>query len=171
MMVVMMAMLVLLPLALTLLTMVSARFRQTVLFRDLIQQELSARAGLTVAGARLSSAGRLADGEGQSFTVEDVPVPVTVRVERAPDVVLALDGRTLAPGEASSVDVNQVVTDPEGRRVFLYRKLQVYVVESTVPARAPVPGVRLRAVLVRKPDGSLAQIGVKLERGFFERVP
>ena len=93
---------------------------------------------------------------------------VTVRIEREGDRIVARDGRILAPLEASRVNVAQIAIDAEGRRVFEYRKIAVYRVDAIVPPRDGVPGVRLRAVLVRKPDGDLAQAGVRLERGFFE---
>lgn len=167
-MVVLLVLLVLLPLGLTLLTMVMARFKQTVNFRDLLQQDFAVRGGLAEAAVRLEGGLDLKAGESAPFEMEGLSQNVVaVRVERDRDVILALDGHVLTSLEAARVNVGQVAIDAEGRRIFQYRKVEVYLVEAKVIGRPGLAGVRLRGVLLRKPNGTIAQMGVRLERGFF----
>jgi hypothetical protein len=90
-----------------------------------------------------------------------------VRVSRQPDAILDWEGRVLDASGSASIDFGQTGTDAEGRVVHRYRRVGVYLVEVTVSARASLAGVRLRGILLRKPDGSVASVGAGLERGFF----
>jgi len=167
--VVLLAMMVLLPLALTLLIMVNSRVRHAVDYRDLVAEEAAARAGFEEAWARLAAgAEALSPGDESSFETELEALTVAVRISREPDALLTLDGRVLALVEAAEVDLSRASYDAEGRRVFLYRKLEIYLVEATVRSRPALPAARLLGVLARQQDGSVAPIGLTTERGYFE---
>ena len=58
--------------------------------------------------------------------------------------------------------------DSEGRRVRLYVKFEVYLVEVKVSARPSLATVRLRGALARFDDGTISALGLEVERGFFD---
>lgn len=172
MIVVLLAMMVLLPLALTLLTMVRARLQQSIDYRDLVAEEAAARAGFEEARSRLMAGGvELSPREAFSFETQVEALTTAVRIEREPDAFLTLDGRVLGPLETGEVDLSLAGYDAEGRRVFMYRKLEIYLVEATVRSRPALPGACLLAVLAREQNGAVALIGLTLERGFVEPKP
>ena len=80
---------------------------------------------------------------------------------------LTLNGRVLSGAAAERADLEQTGTDPEGRVVYQYRKLEVYVVEVEVKTRPTLRAVKLEGVVARLPDGSLQTLGVKTTRGFW----
>jgi hypothetical protein len=172
MIVVLLAMMVLLPLALTLLLMVSSRLQASVDYRDQVAGEAAARAGFEEAAARLATGeAALSPGEAFAFETEIDALTVEVRLSREPDAFLTLSGALLGRLETGEVDLSLASYDAEGRRVFLYRKLEIYLVESTVHGRPALPAVRLLGVLGRQQDGSLAPVGLTIERGFFDPKP
>jgi len=66
----------------------------------------------------------------------------------------------------SRVDLEQTSVDSEGRFVYLYRRLELYVVEVRVARRPSLPGVTLSGVVARLPDGELQTLGVQVERRY-----
>jgi hypothetical protein len=140
--------------------------RQSIDFRDRISQELAAEGAIEEARARLSGdAIDLAPNEGSSFVPRRIEgIDSTVRVSRAEDVVLTLDGRVLEGTAATSVDLDQIGTDAEGRVVYQFRKIAIYLVEVDVFRRASLPPLKLYGVLAKLPDGGLQTLGLTRPR-------
>jgi hypothetical protein len=168
--IVLIAILILLPLTLILTGMILKWQRQSAEFRDGLAMEYAARAGLAEAFNRISSRRfSLESGKSTGFEMKDTGDFVAqVRVERKPDVVLSLDGRVLRGIEASNVDLSQTATDPDLRRVRLYRMLEVYLVEARTSSRPGWVSARSRAILLRPDDGPLRQVGLRVEQGYFD---
>ncbi len=168
--IVLIALLILLPMTLILSGMILKWQRQSAEFRDGLAMEYTARAGLAKAFNQISAGSfSLEFGKNMDFEMEDAGSFVArVRVARKADVVLSLDGRVLEELEASKVDLNQTATDPDLRRVRLYRGLEVYLVESRVSSKPGWVSVRLSAILLRPDNGPLRQVGLRVEKGYFE---
>jgi hypothetical protein len=164
--VVLMAIAVLLPPTLVLAAL-SLRWQQQSLdFRDRMSQELGAQAVFEEARARLL-AGDLdvPVGEGRSFEPRAIAgLDAVIRVSRTDDVVLTLDGRVLSDIAAGRADLEAMGVDPEGRMVYQFRKVEIYLVDVHVSRRPSLPPSRLRAVVGRLPDGSVETLGVTLSR-------
>lgn len=168
--VVLVALALLLPLALLLMSTAFVAQRQARSVRDLTALDYAVRAGLGDAEVRLTARRiDVAPAEARSFEMVVNQIRVRVRVERQPDVVLSLDGRVLEELEARAVDVSAIGFDPTMRRVHQYRTLEVYLVESRAEQRE-LPTVRLSAVLVRVEGGPLQQAGLTVERGYFDEI-
>jgi hypothetical protein len=165
-------MLILLPLAVILATMVLSWQKQSAEFRDLLGMEFAARAGFEEAVNRLSAEGIMSSlgvGESTRFLIEDVGgFPAHSTISREPDVVLTLGGRVLEGLEAEHADLDARGVDPDRRRVRQYRLLEVYLVEVLVSARPTSAGVRLRGVVIKTDDGQGQRAGLAIDRGFFE---
>ncbi len=163
---VLVAFLMLLPPAILLATLALRWQRQSIDFRDRISQELVAEGVLEEARARLSGSEiDLAPNEGTTFEPRGIDgVEAEVRVSRAEDVVLTLDGRLLDGLAAAGVDLEQTGTDPEGRVVYQFRKVEIYLVEIDASGRPSLPPDRLYGVLARLPDGTLQTLGVTHRR-------
>jgi hypothetical protein len=164
--VVLMAIAILLPPTLVL-AVLSLRWQQQSLdFRDRMSQELGAQAVFEEARARLL-AGDLdvPEGEGRSFEPRAIAgLDADVRVSRAEDVVVTLDGRVLQGIAAGRADLDAMGVDPEGRMVYQFRKIEIYLVAVHVSRRPSLAPARLYAVLGRLPDGSVETLGVTLSR-------
>jgi hypothetical protein len=78
--------------------------------------------------------------------------------------VLSLDGQILEGLAAEKIDLEQTGTDAEGREIYQYCKLAVYLVEVEVSRRASLPPVRLTGILARLPDGSFETLVVVQRR-------
>jgi hypothetical protein len=65
---------------------------------------------------------------------------------------------------ATSVDLEQTGIDAEGRVVYQFRKVEIYLVEVDVSRRASLPPLKLYGVLARLPDGSLQTLGLTRRR-------
>lgn len=169
-MVVLVAIVVLLPPTLVLTTLASRWQRQALNFRETFAFEFLARAGMEEARARLS--GRdlgLAPGQVSRFRVELEPdVRTDARVERRDDVVLSADGRMLEGLETSGIDLEVTGVDAEGRVVYRFKKLELYVVRVDVTRPARTEAVRLYGVLARLPSGRIETLGVSLKRVFVQ---
>ncbi|HEY7700416.1 MAG TPA: hypothetical protein VIE88_18455 [Vicinamibacteria bacterium] len=139
---------------------------QAIDFRDRIAQELAAEGVLEEARARLAGDGiDLAPNQGTSFVPRPIQGLVSkVRVSRAEDVVLTLDGRVLEGVAARGVDLEQTGTDPEGRVVYQFRKVEVYLVEVDVSRRPSLPPMKLYGVLGKLPGGTLQTLGLTRRR-------
>ncbi len=163
---VLVAIIVLLPPTILLATLALRWQRQSIDYRDRIAQELAAGGVLEEARARLSGDGiDLAPNEGTTFVPRDNDgIDSGVRVSRTEDVVLSLDGRLLEGLAASSADLNATGTDAEGRVVYQFRKVEIYLVEIDVSRRASLPPVKLYGILARLPDGSLQTLGLTRRR-------
>jgi len=163
---VLIAIIVLLPPTIILATLALRWQRQSIDFRDRIAQELAAEGVLEEARARLSGSGiDLPPNEGTTFVPRRIDgVDSTVRVSRAEDLVLTLDGRLLEGLAATSADLEQTGTDAEGRVVYQFRKVEVYLVEIDVSRRASIPPLKLYGILARLPDGSLQTLGLTRRR-------
>jgi hypothetical protein len=136
--------------------------RQSIDFRDRIAQELIAEGVLEEARARLSGSDiDLAPNEGTTFVPQGREgIDASVRISRAEDVILSLDGRILEGAAATGVDLEQTGTDAEGRLVYQYRKIELYLVEIDVSQRPSLPPMKLYGVLAKLPDGSLQTLGL-----------
>ena len=163
---VLVAIIVLLPPTIVLASLALRWQRQSIDFRDRIAQELGAEGVLEEARARLSGNGiDLAPNEGTTFVPRDIDgLDSGVRVSRAEDVVLSLDGRLLEGLAATSVDLEQTGIDAEGRVVYQFRKVEVYLVEIDASRRASLPPVKLYGILAKLPDGSLQILGLTRRR-------
>ncbi|HEY7698374.1 MAG TPA: hypothetical protein VIE88_08150 [Vicinamibacteria bacterium] len=140
--------------------------RQSIDFRDRIAQELAAEGVLDEARARLAGKDLdLAPEEGATFVPRaEKEMEAAVRVSRADDVVLALDGRLLEGAAATSADLEATSTDAEGREVFQYRRIEVYLVQVDVSRRRSLPPLKLYGVLAKLPDGSIQTLGLTRRR-------
>lgn len=167
--VVLVAIVVLLPPTILLSALAIRWQRQSIDLRDGIAEDFAAYAGFEEARNRIASATfGLSPNEATSFTVEELDgLTPDVRVARGEDVVLTLNGRVLSGAAAQRVDLEQTGTDPDGRVVYQYRKLEIYVVEVEVRRRPTLRAVRLEAIVARLPDGSLQTLGMKTTRGFW----
>jgi hypothetical protein len=135
--VVLIALMVLLPLTLILSGMLVRWQRQSVRFRDLVGMEYTARAGLEEVARRLRE-GRIDIQADETTTLESTELEefrVRAKVARTQDTVLAMNGEFLGEQAAKEVDLTQTAVDPDMRRVRLYRRLEVFVVEVRVSAR------------------------------------
>ena len=167
--VVLLAIVVLLPPTILLSALAIRWQRQSIDLRDGVAEEFAAQAGFEEARNRIASATfGLAPNEARSFILEELDeLTPDVRVARGEDVVLTLNGRVLSGAAAERADLEQTGTDPEGRVVYQYRKLEVYVVEVEVKTRPTLRAVKLEGVVARLPAGSLQTLGVKTTRGFW----
>lgn len=163
---VLVAIIVLLPPTVVLATLALRWQRQSIDFRDRMAQELAAEGVLEETRARLSGTGiDLAPNEGVSLVPRAIEgIDAQVRVSRAEDVILAVDGQILEGLAATDVDLEQTGTDPEGRVVYQFRKIEVYLIEVDVVLRPSLPPVKVYSVLARLPDGSLQTLGLTRRR-------
>lgn len=142
--------------------------RQSIDYRDTLVEEFVAEAGFEAARGRLSAEGiGIEQGESTSFQLDALEgVPASVRVSRIDDVVVTLDGAVLEGIAASRASLEQTSVDAEGRFVYLYRKLELYLVEVEVVRRPTLPAVQLAGVVARLPDGALETLGVTVDRRY-----
>ena len=163
---VLVAIIVLLPPTILLASLALRWQRQSIDFRDRIAQELAAEGVLEEARARLSGSGiDLAPNEGTTFVPRSIEgLDSDVRVSRTEDVILSLDGRLLEGLAATSVDLEQTGIDAEGRVVYQFRKVEVYLVEIDASRRPSLPPIKLFGVLAKLPDGSLQTLGLTRRR-------
>jgi hypothetical protein len=166
---VLVAIVVLLPPTVILATLALRWQRQSVDFRDRIAQELAAEGVLEEARARLSGG----PGDGIDLPskggITFVPrggesASARVRISRAEDVVLTLDGRILEGIAAGGVDLERTAIDAEGRTVYQYRKVELYLVEIDASPRPSLPPLKLYGILGRLPDGSIQTLGLTRRR-------
>jgi hypothetical protein len=164
--VVLMAIVILLPPTFVLATLALRWQRQAIDLRDTVSEELTAQAYFEEARARLAGDEfDIAPGEGRPFEPRSIEgVEAQARVSRSEDVVLSLDGQIFEGHAADEVDLERTGTDAEGREVYQYRKLEIYVVEVEVSRRASLIPVRLTGILARLPDGSFETLGLVQER-------
>jgi hypothetical protein len=166
--VVLLAILILLPPTLVLATLALRWQRQSIDLRDTLGEELAARAVLGEAVGRLAVGSiEMAPTESRTFLPQPIEgVRTDVRVTRSEDVILTSEGRILEGVEAQNADLERTGADPEGRVVYLYRRLEVYLVEVDVSRRPSLAPVRLYGVLARLPEGTISVLGVTLDRRF-----
>jgi hypothetical protein len=109
----------------------------------------------------------MAAKESTSFEVDEIEGMVArVRVSRTEDVVLTLEGGLLEGIDRGRIDLERTGVDAEGRVVYRYRTLEIYVVEVDVVRRQSLPAVKLHGVLARLPDGELETLGLTVQRIF-----
>jgi hypothetical protein len=163
---VLVAIIVLLPPTILLATLALRWQRQSIDYRDRIAQELAAEGVLEEARARLSGDGiDLAPNETTTFEPRNNDgIDSGVRVSRTDDVVLSSDGRLLEGLAAASADLQATGTDAEGRVVYQFRKVEIYLVEIEVSPRASLPPLKLYGILAKLPDGSLQTLGLTRRR-------
>ena len=160
---------VLLPPTIVLATLALTWQRQSLDFRDTIAEEFVAHAGFEQARARVAADGmKLAPNEGSSFVVEEMSEMVAdVRVAREEDIVLTQGGSVLVGAAAERADLELTGVDAEGRVVYQFKKIEIYVVQVDVARRPTLPAVRLHGVLGKLPGGGIEVLGLRLTRGFF----
>ncbi len=149
--VVLVALMVLLPLTLILSGMVVRWQKQAAEFRDLLAMEYAARAGLEEVANRIR-AGSIDIQPDKTTDLELTDLGdygARVRVSRTQDTVLAMTGEFLDEAEATKVDLSQTATDPDMRKVRLYRRLEVFLVEVRVSVRPTLAGIKLWGTLIR----------------------
>jgi hypothetical protein len=164
--VVLVALMVLLPLTLILSGMVVRWQKQAAEFRDLLAMEYAARAGLEEVANRIR-AGSIDIQPDKTTDLELTDLGdygARVRVSRTQDTVLAMSGEFLDEAEATEVDLSQTATDPDMRKVRLYRRLEVFLVEVRVSVRPGLAGIKLWGTLIRSDDGKLRQAGIQVRR-------
>ena len=170
--VVLLAIAVLLPPTLVLATMALKWQRQSLDYRDTISEEFIAHAGFEEARNRVAADGLgLAPNEGSAFVVDvDVlsDLRANVRVAREADIVLTQNGRVLEGVATERVDLERTGVDAEGRVVYQFKKLEIYVVQVDVSRRPTLPTVRVYGVLAKLPGGSIEILGKSSARGYFE---
>ena len=168
--VVLIAILVMLPPTLILAKMAFRWQRQSLVFRDTVDEEFVAHAGFEEARNRLAADGMdLEPNEGRSFRIRGFESHTTsARVAREEDIVLSQDGLVFTGTAASEADLEVAGTDAEGRFVYRYRKLEIYVVRIDVSRRPTLPAIRLYGVIARLPDNTFETLGVTVKRGYFD---
>ena len=92
----------------------------------------------------------------------------TQRVARTADIVLSQDGRVLEGTAAQRADLELTGVDAEGRVVYQFKRLEIYVVRVDVSRRPTLPEVRVYGVLAKLPDSSIEVLGKSVARGYFE---
>lgn len=167
--VVLLMLLLILPLSLILGRLVMQWQSRAAQFRSFAEQEYTARAGFEDALRRLGlNEVKLDPDESTEFPLEGFEPPdVRVKVSREADAVVSLEGRVLEGIEATRADLEQIGVDPDLRRVYKFRKLEVCRVEVIVPGPRSFAGVRLWGVVVRAPNGPWQRAGLRIDRGFF----
>jgi len=168
--VVLVAIVVMLPPTLVLTSLAIRWQRQALDYRDTVAEEFVAEAGFEEARNRIASpALGLSPNEATTFRMQDLSgIDASARIAREADLVLTLDGRILDELAAKKADLELTGTDPEGRVVYRFRKLEIYVVQVDVSRRPTLPAVRLHAVVAKLPDASLQILGMSAKRGYFE---
>jgi hypothetical protein len=163
---VLVAIIVLLPPTVLLARLALRWQQQSVAFRDGIAQEMAAEGVFEEARARLSGGGiDLAPNEGTTFVPRAASdLDAKVRISRAEDVVLTVDGRVLEGTAAGSADLEQTGVDAEGRVVYQFRRIEVYLVEIDATYRATLLPLKLYGVLAKLPDGTLQTLGLTRRR-------
>ena len=168
--VVLLAIAVLLPPTLVLATLALKRQRQSLDYRDTIAEEFIAHAAFEQVRNRVAADGLgLAPNEGSAFVVDHLgELRASVRVAREADIVLTQTGRILEGVAAKRADLELTGVDGEGRVVYQYKKLEIYVVQVDVSRRPTLPAVRVYGVLAKLPGGAIEILGTSLTRGYFE---
>ena len=169
--VVLLAIAVLLPPTLVLATLALKWQRHSLDYRrDTISEEFIAHAGFEEARNRVAGDGLgLAPNEGSAFVVDDLgDLRASVRVAREADIVLTQTGRVLEGVAAERADLELTGVDAEGRVVYQFKKLEIYVVQVDVSRRPTLPAVRVYGVLAKLPGGSIEILGTSSARGYFE---
>lgn len=169
--VVLVAIVVLLPPTLILMRLSLRWQRQSLDFRDAIADEFHAEAGFDHARGRVADGGAgLAPGESSTFVVEEESgVVATARIERSADVVLDRAGTIYQSIDSGRIDVSAVEVDADGRFVYRFRPLEIFIVEVEVSRRPTLPATRLRGVLARLPEGRVETLGVSVSRSYADR--
>ena len=168
--VVLLAIAVILPPTLVLASLALKWQRQSLDYRDTISEEFIAHAGFEEARNRVTADGLgLAPNEGSSFVVDDLgDQRASVRVSRAADIVLSQDGRVLEGAAVERANLELTGVDAEGRVVYQFKKLEIYVVQVDVSRRPTLPAVRMYGVLAKLPEGSIEVLGKSTARRYFE---
>ena len=169
---VLLAIVVLLPPTVVLMTLALRWQRQAIDYRDTIGSEFAAEAGFERSRLLLATGElRLAPHDSSTYPVVVQPeVVVRARVVRESNLVLHVDGTILEGPDADGADLELTGVDPDGRVVYQHRKLEIYVVTVDVDRRPTMAGVSLYGVIAKLPDGSLQTLGVRLSRRFAQRV-
>ncbi len=167
--VVLVALLVLTPLALLVSTLATSYQRRTYVFRDSLRSRYALRGGLDIALGRLRTLEPpLALGSQQRFELaEPDSLAVSVRVDRDSDAAVGIDGRVLRGRELSGVDLASVGIDGERRSARLYQALQLYVVQAETAGSASSPGMRLVASVAKTEDGEMLVLGTRYDTALF----
>ena len=168
--IVLLAIAVILPPTLVLASLALRWQRQSLDYRDTISEEFIAHAGFEEARNRVTADGLgLAPNEASSFVVDDIDDQrADVRVSRAADIVLSQGGRVLEGTAAERADLELTGVDAEGRVVYQFKRLEIYVIRVDVSRRPNLAGVRVYGVLAKLPDGSIEVLGKSSARGYFE---
>lgn len=157
--IVLMAIMVILPPTIILASFAMRWQRQAIDMRDGMEQEYLAEAALEHARNRLSGDDVDIEVEGRrTFRVDELDVEFTLT--RLDDVVLTVEGDILEGLAAGRVNLDQVGVDAEGRTVYQYRKLELYLVETVLQRRPSLVPTTLRAVMARLPNGTIETLGV-----------
>lgn len=166
--VVLVALLILTPLALVLSTLSMKYQRDTTTFRDTLRARYAVRGGLDMALGRLRSEPRMSVGNERGFELtESVPLPVSVRMTREADVVVGLEGKLLRARDVSGLDLGAIGFDAERRQFRRYRPLELYVVQAETPGSLGNPAIRLVASVAKTDDGELIVLGTRYDKALF----
>ena len=166
--IVLLAIVVLLPMTLILSKLAMRWQRQAMDFRDTIHEEFVAEAALEEAMNRIRSdtLDLAPEQESQFQTAELGGLTADAFIARQPDVVLTLSGSILQGAEAADLDIDVAGVDAEGRVVYRYRKLEIYLVRVNVNRRPSLPGILLYGVVGKRQDASVELLGRRLDRRY-----
>lgn len=168
--VVLVALLVLTPLALLVSTLATSYQRRSSDFRDSLRSRYAVRGGLEIALGRLRTLEPpIPLGDEQRFELAEADsLPVSVRMRRDSDAAVGIDGRVLRGRELSGVDVGSTGIDGERRVSRRYQPLQLYVVQAEIAGSPSSPGMRLVASVARTEDGEMLVLGTRYDTALFE---
>lgn len=167
---VLLAIAVLLPSTLVLASLVFRRQQQSLDYRDAIASEYAAHAGLEHARILLRGEEvRLAPGEIRTTSLErSSGGRPEILIRREADVVLSQGGDFVDELAAGRLDMELTGLDADGRRVYRYRRIEIYLVRVDVSRRPTLATVRLYGVIGKLPDGTLETLGMSSNRIFTE---
>lgn len=157
--IVLMAIVVILPPTILLATFAMRWQRQAMDMRDGMEQDYVAEAALEHARNRLTGDEFEIEVDGRrTFRVGELDVEGTIT--RLDDVVVTVEGDILEGLAAKQVNLGLTGVDAEGRTIYQYRKVELFLVEIVLKRRPSLVPATLRAVMARLPGGSIETLGI-----------
>ena len=159
---VLVAILVLTPLATAAWVVSTAHLRRSTASRDVVRARYAVRGGLEIALAKL----RKPEDLPPDTLRLALPAPdnVIVKIVKGGTLIVGLDGKLRAAEGASQELLKMIAIDPERRRYRSYVSVETYVVESVSRSSTAAGAVRLVAVVARTEDGALHVVGSRYDR-------
>jgi hypothetical protein len=159
---VLVALLVLTPLATAAWVVATAHLRRSTASRDVVRARYAVHGGLEIALAKL----RKPEDLPPDTLRMALPAPDNVIVKIVPGgtVIVGLDGKLRSAEGASQELLKLVAIDPERRRYRSYVSLQTWVVECVSRSSTAAGAVRLVAVVAKTEDGAVHVLGSRYDR-------